>query len=37
LKLVDNADDMTFSSPYVQGQSEAVAAKVSATANDKNG
>jgi hypothetical protein len=37
LKLVDNADDMTFSSPYVQGQSEALAAKVSATAKDKNG
>jgi hypothetical protein len=30
-------DDMTFSSPYVQGQSEALAAKVSATAKDKNG
>jgi hypothetical protein len=37
LKLVDNADDMTLSSPYVQGQSEALAAKVNATAKDKNG
>jgi hypothetical protein len=37
LKLVDNADDMTFSSPSVQGQSEALAAKGSAITKDKNG